>query len=263
VSSRSPLGAAAPRPLLGAAEEQRLARAAAHGDARARQKLIESNLRLVAALASQYRGLGLPMEDLVQEGAIGLTRASHRFDPERGARFGTYAAWWIKQSIMRALSDQPRAIRLPHYLVAQQRNVRRAAAGFEARTGRPPSTEEIACEAGLRPQDVRTALEAASARESLNGSAANEEAELLDLVPDPHSPDPAEVAATDDRHERVTEALDELPLRECQVVRRHFGLDGDNPETLDEIAADLGVARERVRQIEQHALSTLAAHLPP
>jgi RNA polymerase primary sigma factor len=252
-------------PLLTPAQERRLSRAASSGDRRARQELIESNLRLVVAIARRFTGLGLPLADLVQEGAIGLTHAADRFDWRRGSRFGTYAAWWIKQSIMRALSEQSRTIRLPHYLVAQQVTIRHGRAALETRLGRAPTAEEVAAETGLPVEAVELATVAAKAGRSLNdpvaGDGQEDGVELLELVPDPAAPDPRALAEAADERELVDEAVDHLPLREREVIRRHFGFGDGRGETLEAIATDLGVARERVRQVEQHALARLAREL--
>jgi RNA polymerase primary sigma factor len=252
-------------PLLTPVQERRLARAASSGDRRARQQLIESNLRLVVAIARRFTGLGLPLADLVQEGAIGLTHAADRFDWRRGSRFGTYAAWWIKQSIMRALTEQSRTIRLPHYLVAQQVTIRRTAAALETRLARAPTLEEVAAEAGLPVEAVELAVAAVAAGRSLNdpvaGDGQEDSVELLELVPDPSAPDPRVLAEAADERELVDEAVDHLPQREREIIRRHFGFGDGRGETLEAIAADLGVARERVRQVEQHALARLARDL--
>jgi RNA polymerase primary sigma factor len=251
--------------VLTADEERRLARAIASGDRHARVELIEANLRLVVAIARQFNGLGLSMADLVQEGSIGLVHAADRFDWRRGTRFGAYASWWIRQSIMRALSEQSRTIRLPHYLVAQQVTVRRAAAALEARLGRTPTLDEIAVETGLAVQAIATATNATAVDCSLNDPLRDDQrdegAERLELVADLSSPDPPEIAESDEQQSMVDDAVAHLPERERDVIQRHFGFDGERAETLEAIASEIGVTRERVRQIEQRALARLARQL--
>jgi RNA polymerase primary sigma factor len=246
-------------------EELRLARAAASGDKRARARLVEAHLPLVQAIAQHFRGLGLPLADLIQEGSIGLVQAVDRYDPGRGTRLAAYAAWWIRQAIMRALSDQSRVVRLPHYLVANQIAVRRAAAALQARTGREPTIAELAAETGLAGDVVATALTALEVRDSLDGWASADaepsRSAPIDFVEDASAPDPVALAEEDVDHAELRTAVDGLRAREREVIRRRFGLNGDSGETLEEIAADLGITRERVRQIEQHALAKLALRL--
>jgi RNA polymerase sigma factor (sigma-70 family) len=251
--------------VLTAAEERRLARAIASGDRHARQELVEANLRLVVVIARQFNGLGLSMADLVQEGSIGLMHAADRFDWDHGTRFGAYASWWIRQSIMRALSEQSRTIRLPHYLVAQQVTVRRATAALEARLGRKPTLDEIALETALPLAAIASATNATAVDCSLNDPLRDDErdggAERLELVADSSSPDPPEIAESDEQQAMVDDAVAHLPDRERDVIQRHFGFDGERAETLEAIASDIGVTRERVRQIEQRALARLAREL--
>lgn len=252
--------------LLTPAEELRLARQAHAGDPAARQALIEANLRLVATIAKEFNGLGVPAEDLFQEGAIGLTQAVARYDADRATRFATYARWWIRRAIMNALTEQSRTIRVPQYLVARQVVLRRANAALTARLARPPTVAELAAETGLTDDEVGTVLSIAITTNSLNervGVDTTEDGvERLDLVPDPRAPDPAFVAETDDRHDQVAAALSHLPRREREIVTRRFGVDRRRAETLEEIAADFGLTRERVRQIQEHALRALAQELP-
>jgi RNA polymerase primary sigma factor len=252
---------AVPRTSIG--EEHRLAIAAAAGDQRARGRLIEANLGLVRALARQYVGHGVGYEDLVQEGAAGLTQAVDRFDPTNGARLGTYASYWIKQAMMRALTEQSRPIRLPGYVVARDLHVRRAEREFEAVHGRVPTRSELSVEADIPVEELDLAVEPPRVAASLNALVADAAgaAELGELVADPASPDPELTAEEHERADAVHEAIDALPPRERTVVERHFGIEGQ-AETLEEIAADLHVARERVRQVEQHALAMLATRLP-
>ena len=252
--------------LLAPAEELRLARQAQAGDVAARRTLIESNLRLVATIAKEFHGLGVPTEDLFQEGAIGLTQAVERYDWHRETRFATYARWWIRRSIMNALTEQARTIRVPQYLVARQVALRRANSTLTARLRRPPTVAELAAETGMTEGEVTVVFSIATTTGSLNEriglDSSDDGVERLDLVPDPRAPDPAFVAESDDRHDAVAAALSHLPRREREVVVRRFGVDRRRAETLEEIAADFGLTRERVRQIQEHALRTLALDLP-
>ena len=252
--------------LLTPAEELRLARLAQAGDEFARRQLIESNLRLVATIAKEFHGLGVPPEDLFQEGAIGLTQAVERYDWQRETRFATYARWWIRRSIMNALTEQARTIRVPQYLVARQVMLRRANGALTGQLCRPPTANELAAETGMTMDEVINVLSIATTTGSLNErvgyDGSDEGVERLDLVPDPRAPDPAVVAESDDRRDAVAAALEHLPRREREVVVRRFGVDRRRSETLEEIAADFGLTRERVRQIQEHALRALAHDLP-
>jgi RNA polymerase primary sigma factor len=249
--------------LLTSAEELQLARAAQAGDRAARRTLIEANLRLVATIAKEFHGLGVPAEDLFQEGAIGLTQAVERYDWQRETRFATYARWWIRRSIINALTEQARTIRVPQYLVARQVVLRRAATALTARLCRLPTAAELATETGMTAAEVSAVLSIATTTGSLNERPDFDGPERLDLLADPRAPDPALVAETDDRHDAVAVALSHLPKREREVVVRRFGVDRRATETLEEIAADFGLTRERVRQIQEHALAALAHELPP
>lgn len=248
--------------LLRADEERELARLAASGDRRARSRLIESNLRLVVSMARRYQGLGLSFPDLVQEGTVGLIQAVDRFDWRRGRRFSTYAAWWIRQSIRRALTNDSRTIRLPSRLVAKQLATRRAAAALEARLGRTPTAAEIALATGFDVDAVALAERAPLAAASLNEPVGSDEgsAQLVDLLPDATAPDPVDEAEDAARAAAVRAAVAELREREREIVESHFGIDCE-AHTLDQIAQELHLAPERVRQIEQHALATLARQL--
>jgi RNA polymerase primary sigma factor len=252
--------------LLTSPEERRLARAAQAGDLTSRRALIEGNLRLVATIAKEFHGLGVPPEDLFQEGSIGLTLAVERFDWRRGTRFGTYARWWIRRSIMSALTEQARTIRVPHYLVARQVILRRASAVLSARLLRQPTVAELAAETGMTGPEVAAVFSIASTSNSLNERVAydgtDDGVERLDLVADPSAADPAVVAEIDAQHDAVLIALSHLPGREREVVARRFGVDRGRAETLEEIAADFGLTRERVRQIQEHAFAALALELP-
>ena len=253
-----------PRPghVLRVEEERALARRIADGDAEARDVLIEANLRLVVAMARRYQGLGLSFPDLVQEGTVGLIQAVDRFDWRRGRRFSTYAAWWIRQAIRRALTNDSRTIRLPSRLVAKQLATRRAAATLEAGLGRAATTDEIAKATGFDAAAIEGVEGVPLANASLNETVGNDEggAQLLDLLADTTAVDPGDEAEEAARAEAVRAAVAELRAREREIVESHFGLEGD-PHTLEQIAHDLHLAPERVRQIEQHAFATLARRL--
>jgi RNA polymerase primary sigma factor len=253
-----------PRPghVLRVEEERALARRIADGDAEARDVLIEANLRLVVAMARRYQGLGLSFPDLVQEGTVGLIQAVDRFDWRRGRRFSTYAAWWIRQAIRRALTNDSRTIRLPSRLVAKQLATRRAAATLEAGLGRTATTDEIAAATGFDAAAIEGVEGVPLANASLNETVGNDEggAQLLDLLADATAVDPGDEAEEAARAEAVRAAVSELRAREREIVESHFGLEGD-PHTLEQIAHDLHLAPERVRQIEQHAFATLARRL--
>ena len=253
-----------PRPghVLRAEEERALARRIAEGDAEARDVLIESNLRLVVAMARRYQGLGLSFPDLVQEGTVGLIQAVDRFDWRRGRRFSTYAAWWIRQAIRRALTNDSRTIRLPSRLVAKQLATRRAAATLEAGLGRQATADEIAAVTGFDAAAVAGVEGVPLANASLNETVGGDEggAQLVDLLADATALDPFAEAEDSAQAEAVRAAVHELRAREREIVESHFGLEGD-PHTLEQIAHDLHLAPERVRQIEQHAFATLARRL--
>jgi RNA polymerase primary sigma factor len=248
--------------LLCADEERELARRAASGDRRARNRLIESNLRLVVSMARRYQGLGLSFPDLVQEGTVGLIQAVDRFDWRRGRRFSTYAAWWIRQSIRRALTNDSRTIRLPSRLVTKQLATRRASATLEASLGRMPTIAELAAVTGFDPDAIVLAEQAPLANASLNQPIRSSDggAELLDLMPDATAQDPEEVLEQTAQAEAVRDAVAHLDERERDIVISHFGLDGES-HTLEEIATDMHLAPERVRQIERHAFAALATAL--
>jgi RNA polymerase primary sigma factor len=251
-----------PHRVLRPDEERELARLAAGGDTRARQALIEANLRLVVAMARRYQGLGLPFSDLVQEGTVGLIQAVDRFDWRRGRRFSTYAAWWIRQAIRRALTNDSRTIRLPSRLVAKQLATRRAAATLEAGLGRAATVEEIATATGYDADAVAGAVEAPLAATSLNDTVGGEDggAQLVEFVADVTARDPEVEAEDAAAAAAVRDALRALRPREREIVESHFGLDHE-PQTLEQIAGDLHLAPERVRQIEQHALAVLGRRL--
>jgi RNA polymerase primary sigma factor len=245
--------------LLSAAEEVALAKRIEKGDPRAKRIMIESNLRLVVSIAKGYRGLGVPFLDLIQEGTLGLNRAVEKFDWRRGFKFSTYATWWIRQSVQRAVANHARTIRVPVHVVERQQKLSRAARRMELELGREPTRDELAEATALPMQHVDEAMNAAQASVSLNQAVGSEdEGELGDLFADREALDPFDEATESLRKQGVRRALDALPERERRILELRFGFDGD-PWTLEAIGAELGLTRERVRQLESQALARLAA----
>jgi RNA polymerase primary sigma factor len=241
--------------LLTHAEEMDLSRRAKAGDKRARQRLIEKNLRLVVSVAKKYRSYGLPFEDLIQEGNIGLMKATEKFDPDRGYRFSTYATWWIRQAIQRAVADKGRTIRVPVHMGDKIRKVSRAYNGLSADLEREPTDEEVAEGLGWTVEEVRDVKAAMPDASSLNQplSADGDASELGEFVEDERASDTPGEVMREMEAEGLREAIGCLPERHRRVLVRRYGLDNREPATLAELGGDLGISRERVRQLQREA----------
>jgi len=245
-------------PLLTAAEEVALAKRVERGDAAAKERMINSNLRLVISIAKRYQGHDVPLLDLVQDGVIGLNRAVEKFDWRRGFKFSTYATWWIRQAVARALADKARTIRMPVHIVERLQKINRADRSLWAQLGREPTLEEIADEASLTPEQVLEVRAAARASTSLDAPVGDDDdATLGDFVAG-DQPLPEEEVDVELRRQVLLDALLSLPDREREVVTLRYGIDGNEPRTLEEIGRRLGLTRERVRQIELDSLRRLS-----
>ena len=245
--------------LLSHREEVALSRRARDGDRWARSRLIEKNLRLVVSVAKRYRALGLPLEDLIQEGNLGLMAAAGKFDPERGYRFSTYATWWIRQAVERALVDKGRTIRLSYRATVKARRVTRTRYELSAELGRETADEEVAKRLGWTPEELREILEVLPDATSLDRRAGFGEgvSELEELVKDERCEDVADTVLREIETTQVREAVGRLPERARYVLVRRYDLDGRGSATLAELATELGVPRERVRQLQSEAERTL------
>ena len=245
-------------PLLTAAQETVLAKRIERGDPTAKEEMVAANLRLVVSIAKRHRNQGLPFMDLVQEGTIGLMRAADKFDWRRGFKFSTYATWWIRQAVSRALADKARTIRMPVHVVEKLTKISGTEQRLRAESGRQPSTDEIAVEVGMTREEVESILAMARVPISLETPVGNEEGtELGQFIEEEHEASPD--SAVDDvlRIETLARCLETLVYRERRVLELRFGLNGEQPHTLDEVGLVFEVTRERIRQIETTVLGKL------
>ena len=244
--------------LLDAQEEKDLSRRAREGDMAARRQLIECNLRLVISIAKKYRGRGVLFEDLIQEGNAGLIRAVEKFDPEMGNRFSTYATWWIRQAVTRAVADSARTVRLPAHVVDALYRLRRAENALSLELGRDATEEELADRLDVKPQEARRLREVGQPISSIHAKMGSEDgSEMGELLPDERSGEDYARVEVGQWEMALVEAVRSLPEREAKVIQMRHGLDGSQTRTLREVSEALGISQERARQVEMKALRTI------
>jgi RNA polymerase primary sigma factor len=245
-------------PLLTVEEECELAERIKDGDEEARSHLIRANLRLVVKIANDYAGYGLQVSDLISEGNIGLMQAVDRFDPEKGGKFSTYGAWWIKQSIKRALANQSKTIRLPIHMVDKIARMRRIASMLAEALGREPTDDEIAGELGLPRQKIAMLKQSAQRQSSLDAPVVDGEAKTYgDVISDDSMADPLEMLTDKNLREQIGDLLEVLDERERKIIDERFGLSGLKPMLLEDVGREFGVSRERIRQLQNVALGKM------
>ena len=245
-------------PLLSQEKESELAAQIAAGNKEAIKELAEHNLRLVVSIAKKYVGCGLPLLDLIQEGNIGLMRAAEQFDASKGFRFSTYATWWIRQSISRALTDQTRIIRLPANIVDLNNKIKKVSGFLTQELGRVPTHAEIAEALGVEEEKITLTIDMAHSVSSLDTPIGEDEEDTVgDLIADEYEENPLVTIIKEENRAMIDKVLTTLPKREAQIIRMRLGFDGASPKTLEEIGSTFGLTRERIRQLEIKAMNKL------